>query len=654
MRWMLYCLTGLLCGCSTTRQIMIQARPPDAAISVDGVDLGHGPIRQTITFKADNDLHRITASRAGYVPQTVELTSTYDQPELTIELQPQTKQVTVHVTPMPATVILDGKPVRDEPVQDVIVTLPFSVNEKNEPVEHVVRASRPGYQTAEQILRWDDQSDQCTLALDAVRKDLTITTTPAGAQVSLDGRLLGDSPLTARSVAFPIDPKTGRYKPQTLTASKSGYDPAQTTINWDEGRAAYHLDLPPKSKTVRITTDPPGAVVRIEGRELPRDTSGVSTTRLAFPPVDDRGELKTYTAVASKKTAQSEWLPRELTIRWDNGKADYSVTLQEEKTQPVALIRPVPVRTDEGWHIEPQTVQTLAMKDVTEGPTTEPPVRIIEAPGGTVIDTLAVSPDGQWLAFTTLSGRTRADFRSQIQLVRTDGSGSPRIFGDGNSLDLMPAFMPDGSQLVFSSSRGGKRMSIWQIGASGEGGVTQLTGGDTTDLWPTVDSGPTPRLFYEALIDSRPDPRLYLAPLGTTLRTDLTQVGGEQPRVGPKADAVVFTLADPKTGKRDIYRMSDRGGAAANLTNLPDFDNFDPAWSKDGSKIAFASDRGADSDGRHNFDIWALDLLHPDKPHRITSNGSWDDCPAWDPRGKYIYFRSNRGGDWGIWRVNAR
>jgi Tol biopolymer transport system component len=189
------------------------------------------------------------------------------------------------------------------------------------------------------------------------------------------------------------------------------------------------------------------------------------------------------------------------------------------------------------------------------------------------------------------------------------------------------------------------------MAANGEGGITLLTPGDTTDLWPSVDSDPRPRLYYEALVDSRPDPRLYMTQLGTTLRTDLTMSGGEQPRVSPKADSVLFTLPNPKTGKREIFKMSDRGGPAANLSGLPDYESFDPAWSKDGNRVAFVSDRGADADNHHNFDIWVMDMRHPDKPTRVTTNGSWDDSPAFDPAGRYIYFRSNRGGAWGIWRI---
>ena len=74
--------------------------------------------------------------------------------------------------------------------------------------------------------------------------------------------------------------------------------------------------------------------------------------------------------------------------------------------------------------------------------------------------------------------------------------------------------------------------------------------------------------------------------------------------MSPKADSVVFTLVNDKTGKRGIYKMSDRGGGAVSLTTSPEFDNFDPVWSKDGNPIASVSDRAIDIDGRHNYDIF--------------------------------------------------
>ena len=46
-----------------------------------------------------------------------------------------------------------------------------------------------------------------------------------------------------------------------------------------------------------------------------------------------------------------------------------------------------------------------------------------------------------------------------------------------------------------------------------------------------------------------------------------------------------------------------------------------------------------------------MELAHPDKPFQVTFNGSHDDHPVWDLRGNFIFFRSNRGGEWAIWRL---
>jgi Tol biopolymer transport system component len=249
--------------------------------------------------------------------------------------------------------------------------------------------------------------------------------------------------------------------------------------------------------------------------------------------------------------------------------------------------------------------------------------------------------------------------------MNTSGPGSVQEITDGKSLDLMPSFSQDGMQIVYSSNRAGRHFNIWRKAIDGSSGIDQLTSYDEQDLWPMIDASPHPHVFYEVLSDSLPDPQLYMSPIDTSSRTNLAMVPVRQPRVSPRADAILFTTINQRTNNREIYRISTRGGMPMDITNDPECESYDPAWSKDGSMMAFACDRGMATypvlqDNRivderhHNADIWIVDLAHTDKPIQITTNGSVDDCPVWDPSGNFVYFRSNRGGQWGIWKIAVK
>ena len=101
--------------------------------------------------------------------------------------------------------------------------------------------------------------------------------------------------------------------------------------------------------------------------------------------------------------------------------------------------------------------------------------------------------------------------------------------------------------------------------------------------------------------------------------------------------------------------MTDRGTGARNLTDTPGTEEFDAAWNRDGSKLAFASDRGTDKEQPRSVRYLGDGCHAPQEtPKRITANASVDDCPVWDPAGNAIYFRSNRGGSWQIWKIGVK
>ena len=78
--------------------------------------------------------------------------------------------------------------------------------------------------------------------------------------------------------------------------------------------------------------------------------------------------------------------------------------------------------------------------------------------------------------------------------------------------------------------------------------------------------------------------------------------------------------------------MPALGGTPAKLVE----DGAHPAWSPDGSRIAFESDRSGP------WDIWSVPS-QGGEPTRITNDAYRDYQPAWSPNGKWIAYGSLQG-----------
>lgn len=94
-------------------------------------------------------------------------------------------------------------------------------------------------------------------------------------------------------------------------------------------------------------------------------------------------------------------------------------------------------------------------------------------------------------------------------------------------------------------------------------------------------------------------------------------------------------------GDREIYAMSADGDAQVALTDNTSFDG-EPAWSPDGLRIAFHSDRGS---GGLDQEIYVMNTSGGDQT-ALTSSASGEFAPSWSPDGRRIAFYSDRDGNW--------
>ena len=100
-------------------------------------------------------------------------------------------------------------------------------------------------------------------------------------------------------------------------------------------------------------------------------------------------------------------------------------------------------------------------------------------------------------------------------------------------------------------------------------------------------------------------------------------------------------------GRRTIWVMQADGQGLRRLTDLTGVaSETAPAWSPRSDRIAYASDK----DGNYEIYVVGADGAGA---RRLTDNPAADAVPSWSPDGTRIAFVSDRDGQAGIWVINA-
>lgn len=110
-------------------------------------------------------------------------------------------------------------------------------------------------------------------------------------------------------------------------------------------------------------------------------------------------------------------------------------------------------------------------------------------------------------------------------------------------------------------------------------------------------------------------------------------------------DGTKIAFVSTRDTNPQIYVMEPNGTNVVRLTHSSGVD-AQPAWSPDGTRIAFATDR----DGNDEIYVMNADGTNPTN---LTNAESIDVLPAWSPDSSKIAFQSDRAIDFAVWVMNA-
>lgn len=201
--------------------------------------------------------------------------------------------------------------------------------------------------------------------------------------------------------------------------------------------------------------------------------------------------------------------------------------------------------------------------------------------------------------------------------------------------DRAPAWSPDGEYLAFASNRADN----WDIY------LLDLVSGSLIRLThhPDYDGDPCwspdgQRLAFETYRDGNLNIYVMTAggehprPVTTDLASDFA------PAWAPEDDALAFVSL--RDGGKDVYVYTEEEERVVNVTHSPDLAEDQPAWSGDGSRLAYVT--GNESQTSVQVAVFDWESLSVDQARtEFFGTGA---APAWAPDGESLLYVYARGG----------
>ena len=201
------------------------------------------------------------------------------------------------------------------------------------------------------------------------------------------------------------------------------------------------------------------------------------------------------------------------------------------------------------------------------------------------------SPDSSKLIFHT-------DRDGNFEVYATSVDGELTQLTDDPADDLDPDWSPDGSKLAFSSNRAGMH-HIYVMNADGSS-PTQVTNSNADASEPAW-SRDGKRIAFVRGTDGNPE--IYVVNADGSNESRLTFDPGIDMSPNWSPDGRIFFNSN-REGKREIYSMNADGSDVRRFTTVG---AKSPAWSPDGSKVAFMSLSQEPGSTYHLFQVFVAD-----------------------------------------------
>lgn len=256
----------------------------------------------------------------------------------------------------------------------------------------------------------------------------------------------------------------------------------------------------------------------------------------------------------------------------------------------------------------------------------------------------AVSPDGRTLAFV----RVISAGQPQVYILPLTADCQPA--GEARRLEMpkawvvSPAWTSDGKDFVCSAGEHwGSNPRLWIAPVSGSAKPHPLELAGENGSQPSISRHGNRLVYANWRYDSDiwrveirgPDRNHALMKFIASTHTD------ESPAYSWDGSRIVF--ASNRSGFSEIWMSNADGSNQVQLTTLESFSNT-PRWFPDGHHVAF------DSTKNGNVDIYVVDV-DSRITRRLTNDSGEDGMPSVSRDGKWIYFSSARTGRLEVWRM---